>query len=101
MDWFITYERNSDIPATYCWGNIEIYKELFESPIPEKKEDVLVSWFASNCWSQQRTSLVEELMKHIAIDSYGKCLHNKDLPNHSGDTRHTKDRYKVNVGHSS
>lgn len=27
-----------------------------------------------------RDSYVEELMKYIQIDSYGKCLHNKDLP---------------------
>ena len=27
-----------------------------------------------------RDSYVEELMKYIQVDSYGRCLHNKDLP---------------------
>ena len=29
-----------------------------------------------------RDSYMKELMKYIRVDSYGKCLHNKDLPEH-------------------
>ena len=29
-----------------------------------------------------RDSYVQELMKYITVDSYGRCLHNKDLPEH-------------------
>ena len=29
-----------------------------------------------------RDSYMRELMKYIAVDSYGKCIHNKDLPEH-------------------
>lgn len=29
-----------------------------------------------------RDSYMKELMKYIQVDSYGKCLHNKDLPDH-------------------
>ena len=29
-----------------------------------------------------RDAYVKELMKYIKVDSYGKCLHNKDLPKH-------------------
>ncbi|OWF45635.1 alpha-(1,3)-fucosyltransferase 11-like [Mizuhopecten yessoensis] len=32
-----------------------------------------------------RDSYVEELMKYIKVDSYGTCLHNKDLPEHLTD----------------
>ncbi|XP_060071742.1 alpha-(1,3)-fucosyltransferase 11-like [Ylistrum balloti] len=32
-----------------------------------------------------RDSYVEELMKYIHVDSYGTCLHNKDLPEHLRD----------------
>jgi hypothetical protein len=42
-----------------------------------------VVFMASNCGAggaNSRTAYVQELMKHIAVDSYGLCLHNKDLP---------------------
>eukprot|EP00061_Rhincodon_typus_P006499 g27202.t1 len=32
-----------------------------------------------------RDSYVRELMKYIPVDSYGACLHNKDLPSHLKD----------------
>lgn len=33
-----------------------------------------------------RDVYVRELMKHIPVDSYGQCLHNKDLPVHLRDS---------------
>lgn len=33
-----------------------------------------------------RDAYVSELMKHIKVDSYGQCLHNKDLPSHLRDS---------------
>ncbi|XP_060752423.1 alpha-(1,3)-fucosyltransferase 10 [Tachysurus vachellii] len=33
-----------------------------------------------------RDVYVQELMKHIPVDSYGQCLHNKDLPFHLRDS---------------
>ncbi|XP_024271038.1 alpha-(1,3)-fucosyltransferase 10-like [Oncorhynchus tshawytscha] len=33
-----------------------------------------------------RDAYVSELMKHIRVDSYGQCLHNKDLPSHLRDS---------------
>lgn len=33
-----------------------------------------------------RDSYVRELMKHIQVDSYGQCLHNRDLPTHLRDS---------------
>ncbi|CAB1332411.1 unnamed protein product, partial [Coregonus sp. 'balchen'] len=32
-----------------------------------------------------RDAYVSELMKHIQVDSFGQCLHNKDLPPHLRD----------------
>lgn len=37
----------------------------------------LASAFVSNCGAQQRKHYLEELMKHIKIDSFGGCLRNK------------------------
>ena len=30
--------------------------------------------------SSRRTHYVAKLMRHISVDSYGACLHNRDLP---------------------
>ncbi len=47
----------------------------------------LVVYIHSDCDPpSDRDSYVEELMKYIKVDSYGKCLHNKDLPAHLTNT---------------
>lgn len=38
-----------------------------------------------------RDVYVAELMKHIQVDSYGQCLHNKDLPPHLRDSTAMED----------
>ena len=38
-----------------------------------------------------RDDYVKELMNHISIDSYGYCLHNKDLPPHLREPQKMKD----------
>ena len=46
----------------------------------------LVMYMQSDCNPpSDRDSYVKELMKYISVDSYGKCLHNKDLPEHLRD----------------
>lgn len=48
-----------------------------------------VVWIQTNCQtSNKREIYVKELMKHIDVDSYGPCLHNKDFPVWMNDTRH-------------
>ena len=49
--------------------------------IATKTSDAPILWIASNCdaWSG-RQHYVKELMKYIKVDSYGKCLRNKDFP---------------------
>ena len=32
--------------------------------------------------ANNRIGYVEELIKYIRVDSYGKCLHNTDFPEH-------------------
>ena len=40
-----------------------------------------MSYLQSDCNPpSDRDSYVRELMKYVSVDSYGKCLHNKDLP---------------------
>lgn len=47
-----------------------------------------ILWIASNCdaWSG-RHHYVQELMKYIQVDSYGKCLNNKAFPPESDTDR--------------
>ena len=43
----------------------------------------LVVYIQSDCDPpSDRDSYVEELMKYVKVDSYGRCLHNRDLPEH-------------------
>ena len=85
-----TFKRESDYPLTT--QNIYSLKFLTErKPIPtstknkekETKGLAPVIYVQSHCdVASDRDSYVKELMKYIKIDSYGKCLHNKDLPEH-------------------
>ena len=55
-------------------------------PVKEKNRLIreglaLVAYVQSDCGTpSDRDHLVQMLQQHIAIDSYGSCLHNKDLP---------------------
>lgn len=57
-----------------------------------KNEIGLVAYVQSSCDTPSgRDEYVSELMKHIRIDSYGHCLHNRDLPPHLRDPEKMKD----------
>lgn len=71
------YSLTSDVPIPYA--------EFFESnemPLNlSEKEGNLVCAFISNCHATNgRTNYVKELMKHIKIDSFGRCLNNAQIP---------------------
>eukprot|EP01103_Thecamoeba_quadrilineata_P005204 TRINITY_DN1502_c0_g1_i1.p1 TRINITY_DN1502_c0_g1~~TRINITY_DN1502_c0_g1_i1.p1 ORF type:complete len:645 (-),score=99.14 TRINITY_DN1502_c0_g1_i1:105-1985(-) len=86
--WFadlnMTYEQNSQIPVSFIcsWGGGTL--DDLRLPPPQKpKELASVVWIASNCGaggSKFRQNYIRTLMKYIPVDSYGQCLHNKDLP---------------------
>ena len=41
----------------------------------------LIAYVQSDCGTaSDRDQLVKMLQRYIAVDSYGQCLHNKDLP---------------------
>jgi hypothetical protein len=49
------------------------------TPPREKTEDTLAVFFASNCRDRSgRQEYVRELMRHLRVDSYGRCLRNRD-----------------------
>ncbi|KAL9972349.1 hypothetical protein ACROYT_G018634 [Oculina patagonica] len=79
-----TFRRKSDYPlVTQMLSSVA---ELLKKPrydIHEKSTGNLASvvYVQSGCNPpSDRDEYIAELMKYIKIDSYGACLHNKDLP---------------------
>ena len=60
------------------------YVRTYEEKIRIAAEEGLaqIFWVASNCEQEYtgRTRYMAELMRHIKVDSMGRCLHNKEIP---------------------
>ena len=79
-----TCSRRSSYPLhLHFFHSIERLMQPIRWPTQLKSKGSLgqVIFMQSDCDPpSDRDSYVEELMKYIEIDSYGRCLHNKDLP---------------------
>ncbi|XP_041485656.1 alpha-(1,3)-fucosyltransferase 10-like [Lytechinus variegatus] len=80
-----TFKRVSDYPITtqYLKSIEDLESRKYLKTLEEKKQAGLapVAYVQSDCNPpSDRDSYVKELMKHIRVDSYGACLHNKPLP---------------------
>lgn len=80
-----TFSRYSDLPLTVQYlPSLESITSLdFFKTFEEKNSFSLspIVYIQSDCVTpNNRDSYVQELMKYIKIDSYGKCLNNKKLP---------------------
>ena len=74
----IDHHPSSDIMlGEIC--NLPVEK-LETSPPPDPTQRKGIAMFTSNCGARWRTEYFEKLMKFVHIDSYGRCLHNKDQP---------------------
>jgi hypothetical protein len=84
-----TPSRYSSYPLVtqYLESLEKLMRPLKYSTSQKSKGDKgLVMYLHSDCDPpSDRDSYVSELMKYIKVDSYGKCLHNKDLPEHLRD----------------
>eukprot|EP01103_Thecamoeba_quadrilineata_P016288 TRINITY_DN5403_c0_g1_i1.p1 TRINITY_DN5403_c0_g1~~TRINITY_DN5403_c0_g1_i1.p1 ORF type:complete len:404 (+),score=70.60 TRINITY_DN5403_c0_g1_i1:53-1264(+) len=50
-------------------------------PLQMKSRESPIVWIGDLCYApNRRERYIHELMRHIGVDSYGKCLHNKDWP---------------------
>lgn len=80
-----TFRRYSDFPlVTQCLDSIDVLEQkplfaLKDKSSDENKASVVYVQSACNPPSD-RDVYVQELMKHIKIDSLGQCLNNKELP---------------------
>ncbi|KAF8782255.1 Fucosyltransferase 11 like protein [Argiope bruennichi] len=88
-----TFSRQSDFPLTTQFiPSVEYLTN--RKPVPLKLKNKLrkeglapVLYLQSHCnVASDRDQYVKHLMNYIPIDSYGKCLHNKDLPPHLAST---------------
>ena len=84
-----TFSRHSSYPlVTQDLESIEWLLDPIIYPTSQKsKGDIgLVMYIHSDCEvPSDRDTYAEELMKYVKVDSYGKCVHNKDLPEHLRD----------------
>ncbi len=79
-----TYSRYSSYPLVLHYlHTLEILLQPQRVPTSDKSigELGLVMYMQTDCNPpSDRDSYIIELMKYVKVDSYGKCLHNKDLP---------------------
>ena len=84
-----TCSRHSSYPlVTQHLESIEwLLDPVRHPPSAKSKGDIgLVMYLHSDCnVPSDRDSYAAELMKYVKLDSYGTCLHNKDLPEHLRD----------------
>lgn len=81
-----TISRYSDYPLhLHYLHTLDLLLQPIRTPTHLKSKNGLapVIFLQSTCNPpSDRDSYVRELMKYIAVDSYGRCFHNKDLPAH-------------------
>lgn len=82
-----TFSRHSDVPLTLQY--VRSMKSITDGHyvVDTEVKNILlknlapVLYIQSDCDTPlDRDKYVESLMEHVSIDSYGKCLHNKNLP---------------------
>eukprot|EP00026_Physarum_polycephalum_P004902 Phypoly_transcript_04927.p1 GENE.Phypoly_transcript_04927~~Phypoly_transcript_04927.p1 ORF type:complete len:647 (+),score=65.01 Phypoly_transcript_04927:85-2025(+) len=92
FDYKMTYHHDSQVQITFAcpWAGVS---DLL-APLPPKDDSKIVAVFISNCGTggaDKRLRYLEELMKHMPVDSFGACFHNKDYhytaPSHGSKMR--------------
>ena len=85
FDLTMTHRRRSDVWVPY----LPRAEQMFAPPLP-KTEAAPVVYIASNPRDRSgRDDYVRELMRHVAVDSYGRRLNNRTIPG-LDDGRRTK-----------
>jgi len=97
FDLTMTYRMDSDVPVPYAGPRLA--KALLDPP-QEKTEAAPAVFFASSAVERSgRTEYVRQLMQHLAVDSYGRCLRNRVLTEDRGaeTKRRTIARYRFTL----
>ena len=70
----IDYHPSSDVfVSEICYLPLDVLEHR-TPPDPSRRKGIAM--FVSNCAAKWRTNYLQELMKHVHIDSYGACFHN-------------------------
>lgn len=77
-DAFMTYERLSDFPTPYLRHDTFNYLPEIQ-PLARRRQTLVSAWVSSPDEISGRTRLLEDLMSHISIDSYGHMFRNASL----------------------
>ncbi|KAK3600878.1 hypothetical protein CHS0354_019226 [Potamilus streckersoni] len=84
-----TFRRESDYPITTQYLESLEWLESTKYMVTTSKKNEYLSELApliythSDCdVPSDRDNLVRRIMEHMRVDSYGLCVHNKDLPKH-------------------
>ncbi|XP_014716068.1 alpha-(1,3)-fucosyltransferase 11 [Equus asinus] len=81
-----TFSRHSDYPLPLQWLPGTVYLRSAAPPLQERAEwrrrgYAPLLYLQSHCdVPADRDRYVRELMRYIRVDSYGKCLQNRELP---------------------
>ena len=79
-DLLMTYERSADIWAPYL-PPLASWERTLQSNVPQKTAAAPVVMFRSDVIDKcGRNYFAAQLMRHIAVDSYGRFLRNRRLP---------------------
>ncbi|XP_030625673.1 GDP-fucose protein O-fucosyltransferase 3 isoform X1 [Chanos chanos] len=88
-----TFSRNSHLPLTTQYLESLHILTTHTYLLPLAQKNVLRQTLAPIVYVQSdcdppsdRDVYVQELMRYVQVDSYGQCLHNKDLPSHLRDS---------------
>ncbi|GAB1601209.1 alpha-(1,3)-fucosyltransferase 10-like [Argonauta hians] len=100
-----TFRRESDYPIstqylpTLEWLKDTSYLLSAQEKTEHQKELAPILYVHSDCDTpSDRDTYVKYLQKYMKVDSYGSCLHNKDLPKHLTDPingMYHKDFYRL------
>jgi len=74
---------SSHVPMTFAPRDAEVVRHTLST---EKSDSALALYLQGNCVvdAVERDAWVSELMKHVRIDSLGKCLKNGVYPDNVG-----------------
>jgi alpha-1,3-fucosyltransferase 10 len=82
FDLTMTYRRDADVWTPYLGP--DLLPDLVTAPAP-KTEAAPAVYIASNPRDRSgRDAYVRELMRHVPVDSYGRCRNNRVLPGDDG-----------------
>ena len=83
FDLTMTYRRDSDIWVPYLESELLELGRALPRPLRDPNAHAPAVYIASNPFALSgRDDYVRELMQHVAVDAYGRCLRNRTWPTH-------------------